>query len=37
MDFIEYFDYLNRKNNKIEEAIADGNSETAMNEIEGRL
>ena len=37
MSLIEYLDYLNGRNNKIEEGIADDNSETIMDEIEDRL
>ena len=37
MSLIEYLDYLNGRNNKIEEGIADDNSETTMDEIEDRL
>ena len=37
MSLIEYLDYLNGRNNKIEEDVADDNSETIMEEIEERL
>jgi len=37
MSLIEYLDYLNGRNNKIEEGIVDDNSETTIDEIEDRL
>ena len=37
MSEVEYLDYLNEKNNKIEEGIADNNSEKKLDEIEERL
>ena len=37
MSLIEYLDYLNGRNNKIEVDVADDNSETTMDEIEERL
>ena len=37
MSLIEYSDYLNGRNNKIEEGLAVDNSETTMDEIKERL